>query len=67
MDDERASHIMTQQGYSLMNLLHGYYVIPVAVYKRIYRANKIYFSIIAVKAILILFLSLTHGGIQCLS
>lgn len=49
-----------------MSLSHGYYVIPAVVYNRLFRNNKIYLAIIAVKALVILFLSLTHGGVQCL-
>ena len=57
----------TRTGYRLMSLSPGYYAIPAVVYNRMFRANKTYLAIIVIKAMVILFLSLTHGGIQCLT
>ena len=65
MEKQPDSPITTPAGNRLMSLSHGYYVIPAVVYNRTARANKIYLAIIVVKAMLILFLSLTHGGIHC--
>ena len=66
MNKKQASPFMIPRGFRLVSLSHGYYAIPAVVYNRMFRINKIYLAIIAVKALLILILSLTHGGIQCL-
>ena len=65
MDEHAPSPSMTPKGCRLMSLSHGYYAIPAVVYNRLFRTNKIYLAIITVKAWLVLFLSLTHGGIHC--
>lgn len=65
MDEQPNSHSTIPTGYRLMSLSPGYYAIPAVVYNRIVRANKIYLALLAVKAMLILFLSITHGGVHC--
>ena len=65
MDEHAHSPTATPKGYRLMSLSPGYYAIPAVVFNRMYRANKIYLALLVVNAMLILFLSITHGGIHC--
>ena len=65
MEEHAHSPTTMPTGNRWMRLSRGYCVIPVAMFNRMVRANKISLAIITVKVLVILFLSLTHGGIHC--
>ena len=65
MEEHAHSHFTMPTGNRLIRLSRGYCVIPVGMFNRMVRSNKISLAIITVKALLILFLSLTHRGIHC--